>query len=106
MKTLQELRQAVANKTAKILTIDDATRLKGCKIATVYFGYNGQDGIDEFVVGDVKPENYGNGKEGHICIFDADGRNTFIRAHKENKGAFTCSDSDRFVFFIEVNDEN
>jgi hypothetical protein len=104
MKTLQELRKAVETKTASILTVTYAQNLKGKRIATIYFGYHGQDGIDEFVVGEVKKEIYPNGKEGRVCLFTAEGRNTFIRAHEENKGIFTCSDIDRYVFFIEVHE--
>lgn len=102
MKTLQELREAVQNKSAQILTTIDAENLRGKKIATIYFGYHGQDGIDEFVIGDVKKEIFPSGKEGHLCLYTAEGRNTYIRAHKENDGVFTCSDSDRYVYFIEV----
>jgi hypothetical protein len=102
MNTLHKLRDAVANKSAKLLTTEIAYQLKGKRIATIYFGYDGQDGIDEFFIGEIKPEIHVNGKEGHICIFTTDGRNTFIRALKENEGIFTCSDSDRFVYFIKV----
>lgn len=138
MKTLQELCEAVANKTAKVLTVDLAEELKGKRIATIYFGYRGQDGIDEFVIGDIvsEIEYYRNLKEdcyinhpkgfknraeywesfmsesqldryrNTMIIIAADGRNTFIRAHAENHGAFTCSDTDRFVYFLEVSNEN
>lgn len=102
MKTLQEMRLAVETKEAKVLTTDLANELKGKKIATIYFGYKGQDGIDEFIVGEVKHEIYATGKEGKLCLFTSDDRNTYIRAHEENEGAFTCSDSDRFVYFIEL----
>ena len=104
MKTLEQImKEAVANKTAKVLTADLAKELIGKRIQTIYFGYHGQDGVDEFVIGDVKPEIWeGSGNEGNICIFTADGRNTFIKAHLFNEGAFTCSDSDRFVYYIEV----
>ena len=129
MKTLQQLREAVANKTAQVLTVDLANELKGRKIATIYFGYRGQDGIDNFIVGEVKSEyqqaetiTEGFEKEGNqarrwdavmspsqlnkykstMLIVTAEGRNTFIRAHEENHGAFTCSDTDRFVYFVEV----
>lgn len=129
MKTLEQLRSAVENKTAKVLTVDLANELKGRKIATIYFGYRGQDGIDNFIVGDVKSEyehaesiTEGFEKEGNqarrwdavmnasqlnrykntMILLTADGRNTFIRAHKENHGAFTCSDTARFVYFVEV----
>lgn len=102
MKTLQEMREAVKSGNAKVLTLETALDLKGKKIATIYFGYKGQDGIDEFIVGEVKREIYANGKEGQLCLYTSDGRNTYIRAHEENGGAFTCSDSDRFVYFIEL----
>jgi len=134
MKTLQELREAVANKSAKILTIDIANQLKGKRIATIYFGYHGQDGIDEFIVGDIiseldynrnlqedcfvnHPKGYKNRAEywesymtsdqlkkyrNQYLLLAVDGRNTWIRAHEENDGAFTCSDSDRFVYYIEI----
>lgn len=134
MSTINDLRIAVENKSARVLTIDLANELKGHKIATLYFGYRGQDGIDEFVVGDVvseleyyrnlKEDCYINDPKGFknraeywesymtesqlsrykntMIIIAADGRNTFIRAHEENQGAFTCSDVDRFVYFLEV----
>jgi hypothetical protein len=102
MKTLQEMREAVKSGNAKVLTVETAKELKGKKIATIYFGYEGQDGIDEFIVGDVMREIYPNGKEGQLCLFTSYGRCTYIRAHEGNEGAFTCTDSDRFVYFIEL----
>jgi len=50
---LSEMRAAVANKTAQVLTLEKAKELKGKKIRTIYFGYRGQDGVDEFVVGEI-----------------------------------------------------
>jgi hypothetical protein len=99
--TLNQMREAVENKTAQLLTLEAAEQLKGKKIATIYFGYRGQDGIAEFVVGEVIVDNsYINNKP--LCLLTAEGENTFIRAHKENNGIFSCSDSDRFVYFIEI----
>ena len=138
MKNSQEMRSAVENKTAKILTIDIAESLKGKKIRTIYFAYKGQDGVDEFVVGEViseleyyrklKEDCYVNHPKGWknraeewesrlteselsryrntMLLVAEDGRNTFIRAHQGNSGAFSCSDVDRFVYFVEVSDEN
>ena len=133
MKTLQVLREAVENKAAKILTIDLANELKGSKICTIYFGYQSQDGIDEFIVGDIVSEynhaktitdgfeNVGNqalywdkvmspqfikSVKNTMLLLTSDGRNTHIYARPENNGAFTCSDSDRFVYFIKAEDEN
>ena len=37
-----------------------------------------------------------------MVLITADGRNTFIYAHSFNNGAFTCSDSDRFVYYVEL----
>ena len=37
-----------------------------------------------------------------MVLISADGRNTFIYAHSFNNGAFTCSDSDRFVYYVEL----
>jgi hypothetical protein len=87
----------------QILTVEIAKSLIGQRIQTVYSGYSGQDGGDNFVIGEIKREIYGNGKEGEICLFTIDGRNTYIRAHAFNNGEFTCSDSDRFVYYVAVN---
>ena len=116
----------------QILTVEIAKSLIGKRIQTVYSGYRGQDGDDTFVVGQVisefeyaKSVTKGFEKYGHqaaywesymnerqlseaknkMVIITADGRNTFIYAHDFNDGAFTCSDSDRFVYYVVV-DEN
>ncbi len=131
MKTLNDLREAVENKTATVLTIEIATKLKGKRISTIYFGYNGQDGKDNFIIGEIISEydrakanaqfsevdsRFNNQAEwwesymtpaklteykNKMMLFTADGRNTFIFAHPDNFGAFTCSDRDRFVFYVE-----
>jgi len=102
MKTLEELKVAVSNKTAEVLTIDKAIALKGRKIATIYFGYRGQDHNDEFIVGDIVNDYTDHNAFMVRTLKTAEGRNTYIRLHVENRGGFTCSDSDRFVYFIEV----
>lgn len=99
---LNEMRELTKNEKLQALTINAAKDLKGKRIRTFYFGYWGQDGLDEFVVGEVKPEIYHGGKEGPLCLFTEGGRNTYIRAHKENEGFMTCSDSDRFVVYMEI----
>jgi len=137
MATINDLYTAVENKSAKVLTIDLANELKGRKIATLYFGYRGQDGFDEFIVGEVISELEYNRNlkescyENHpkfknraeywesymtpselklrrerLLLLASDGRDTYIYADPFNEGAFTCSDNDRFVYFIEVTDEN
>jgi hypothetical protein len=132
MKTLQEMREAVKNDTAQILTLDLANELKGKKIATIYFGYKGQDGIDEFIVGEIVSEldlarrevtfkeidprfnnraeywesymtkQQLNEKRNRMLLLTADGRNTYIYAAPSNDGIFTCSDIDRYVFYVEL----
>ena len=119
----------------QVLTVEIAKSLIGKRIQTVYSGYRGQDGDDTFVIGDVvsELEYYRNLKEecyqnnpkfknraeywesymtkeqlleaNKMVIITADGRNTFIYAHHFNDGAFTCSDSDRFVYYVEVNED-
>lgn len=131
MKTLEQLRSAVENKSARILSTGLANDLKGRRIATIYFGHHGQDGINEFVVGDVVSHfelalrdtsfnsidpRYANRAEywesymtptqlatmkNKLMLLTADGVETQINCY-ENEGAFWCSDSDRFVYFIEV----
>lgn len=96
---------SVETGSAQVLTLEKAKRLRGKRIATIYFGYNGQDGVDEFVVGDVKREILKNGKPGKMCLFTDQGRNTCIRTEPVNNGEFYCSDIDRQVFYLEL-DEN
>jgi hypothetical protein len=91
----EKIQSAINNGTAQILTVDLAKELKGKKIITKYFGYRGQYGVDEFIIGDIKET-----RNGVQTLFTQDDRNTFIKAHDFNEGAFTCSDSDRFVHFI------
>lgn len=50
---LDTMKEAANNGTAKVLTLEVAQQLKGKKIQTIYFGYRGQDGADEFIVGDI-----------------------------------------------------
>jgi len=132
MKTLKDLRTAVENKEAKVLTIALANQLKGKRIATIYFGYKGQDGINEFTVGEIvseleiarrdvafseidprfnnraeywesyMTESQLNEEKSTLHLLTDEGKETYIRAHSFNKGEFTCSDSDRNVFFIEL----
>ena len=125
------MREAVKNKTAKILTLDLAKELKGKRIRTIYFGYKGQDGGYEFIVGDTISEyelalredfsrideRFKNRAEywesymskeklnqakSKMVLLCSENKNTLIFAHEENHGIFTCSDIDRFVYFIEV----
>ena len=108
------MRELVENKTAQLLTIETARSLKGKKIQTIYFGYNGQDDTDEFIVGDVvseleyyrnlKEDCYPDGrfnnraeywesymteeqleaKRNKMVLIAADGRNTFIYGYEKH----------------------
>lgn len=119
----------------EILTVETAKKLIGKRIHTIYSGYKGQDGEDEFVIGKIVSEleyyrnlkeecfennpNYKNRAEywesymsdeqlweanNKMVIITEDGRNTFIYAFPFNDGKFTCSDSDRFVYFVKVSE--
>jgi hypothetical protein len=103
--TLQQMREAVKSGLAKVLTTWDAERLKGKRIRTVYFGYRGQDGVDEFVVGDVIEKDWIPDFEPKIKeLLTHDNKPTNIRNHYMLTGdeVFTCSDVDRPVYFIEM----
>jgi len=131
MKTLNELKELQKKGKMQILTMNDILNLKGKEITTLYYGYRGQDGIDSFKVGEVISE-YDNAardtditgfdnraeywgsfmtkeqlfeKKTTYMLFTAEGRNTYMKAYPFNDGWFSCSDSDRFVFFL-INDGN
>ncbi len=98
---LDKMYAAVKNKTAQPLTLEAAKDLIGKRIQTIYFGYKGQDGINDFVVAheqlDIKKRTF--------QILNSDGKETFIRCHLVDgyyPDTFTCSDVDRIVYFIEV----
>lgn len=105
MATKADLYKEVKSKEAFLLTIDAIPALIGKKIATLYFGYRGQDGFKEFVVGEVIQE-----RPGVLALVDDKGKNTFIRIHENEPygadGIFTCSDSDREVYYILCENEN
>ena len=122
-------RFVINGKDASFLTVEDAERLKGCRITTYYEGYGGQDGMDSFVVGDVvseleyyrnlKEDCYPDGKYNNraeywesymtkeqldihrdkMLLLREDGSNTFIYTYSD---IFCCSDDDRWVYYVEV----
>ncbi len=121
---LIELRKAVDNKKLSILDVNVIQSLKGKRIQTIYFGYDSQDDVKDFIVGEVisqfdlakrhkvpdfnnmaeywehfLPEDRLNEYKNTLTILDNEGRQTFINAHPFNNGKFTCSDDDRFVFY-------
>ena len=127
-KLLEEMRAAVEQGKTKFLTKKDAQQLKGKKIKTIYSGYAGQDGVDEFVVGRIASEwelaekeilDWGkfNGKsraeywasymseekineaKNTMMLLRADGSKTYIRC-EPGEDTFNCSDIDRYVSYI------
>lgn len=130
MKTLSEMKTLVENGKTHLLTIEKAKELKGKTISTIYFGYSGQDGVDNFIVGEVMSEleYYRNLKED--CFPDKYGfknraeywesymnkekleekknTNLLLTADGRNtyiretgEGVFWCSDEDRWVRYVE-----
>ena len=137
MKTLKStLVESVKNETAKVLTVSKAKELKGKKISTIYFGYRGQDGVDEFIVGDIIThlewarmntnfDGYANQAEywesymsekqldeekTTLCLLSAEGKCVFCANTKYwnfyYEPTFTGSDADREVYFIESTGDN
>jgi len=105
MKTLlNTMKKLYGEGQLKALSFADAKNLKGKRIQTIYFGYKGQNGVDDFVVGDIKKES------DYFELLRADGTSTFIRSFKkifsDEQDDFTCSDSDRYVYYREVKNEN
>ena len=116
----RKMYEAVDNGTAKILTMNSIESLKGKRIATIYFGYEGQDGVDEFVVGDLKTSLELMPQDAHarseprlvksasnkLLLHTADGRNTYIFHCTDEvyhcNGEFACSDTDRYVYYVTL----
>lgn len=129
MKTKNEMIQLLKDGKLSLLTVEAAKELKSKRISTIYFGYNGQDGVDEFIVGDIVSdydlaevndcEGYNNRAEywesfmsqqqleyykSCLSLLRADGTNTHFGYSPdddwEKNRAFHCSDVDRYVFYI------
>lgn len=124
---MQEMKAAVKSRKAQVLTTYIAADLKGKRIQTIYFGYRGQDGVDDLVVGDVisayelasrqvDQDTWPQGSQAkywesiwsadkierskqEMHLLAADGRNTYITT-EPGDCAFHCSDADRLVYYI------
>jgi len=122
-KLLNNMRKASKNEELKILTVSDAKKLKGKRIQTIYFGYNGQDGVNDFIVGSIISEwelskfekldnnfknrqdywkSYMNSDEikntkNKFQILTSDDKETYIYTDNYSNECFYCSDTDRFV---------
>lgn len=130
MTNIKEMRELVKDGTAKILTVEAAKSLIGKKIQTIYFGYSGQDGVDEFIVGNISNalelaekspiEGYNNRADywksymtekeleqyaTKLVLLDATGNDHSINCHSKYDNfftelTFTCSDADRPVYYV------
>jgi hypothetical protein len=108
-----KMKEAVKNETAKPLTLENAKLLKGKRIQTIYFGYKGQNGVDDFTVGEIVSEwdlaatkvdekAYPQGNQqlywasfmskeqiaeskSKLVILKADGKQTFIYCHQNSR---------------------
>lgn len=116
---LTEMRQACKDGLLMDLTLNAVKMLKGKRIQTLYFGYDGQDGVEDFIVGEVITElehilsfnptyinkysaNDSQNPANTFRLMQQGGRSTFLKLHPENmvyNAVFTCSDSDRFVYY-------
>ena len=131
--TKSEFIKKVENGEAKVLTVEAARKLKGKTILWMYFGYSGNENeVRKMRVGDIVSElgyyskqpceGYASRaeywksymteeqlkeKENTLLLLDEEGKNQFIRAHKESdlfdKPTFTCSDADREIYYIRKN---
>ncbi|WP_315084968.1 hypothetical protein [Bacteroides heparinolyticus] len=122
---LNEMRAAARNGELRELSISDFPDIIGKRIQTIYFGYAGQDGVDDFTVGELVSlwdlagrtgfdgfktqqeywESYMSDKQisdkqNCLTLLTNEGRDTYINLHQElgNK-MFTCSDVDRVVLY-------
>jgi hypothetical protein len=91
---LEQLREEAKERKLNLLTSSVFPKLKGKRIQTIYFGYKGQDGVDDFIVGELVYDN-----RGFYTIYTDNGRDTYIRTDKYSQELFWCSDSDCFVQF-------
>lgn len=124
--TINEMRTAYFNNELEVLTLDAAKSLEGKKIQTFFFGYDHQDGVDEFVIGEIiseyelakrntegfktnqaeywesyMTEKQLNEMKTTLQIITTDGRKTYIRHNPiwNRDNEFHCSDVDRTVFY-------
>lgn len=124
---LEDLRKAAKENKLMHLTFTDATQLEGKRIQTIYFGYKGQDGVKDFIVGDVVTEfdlakkdtsidGFANRaeywksymseeqlseKKNRMTILDFQGKQTHIFT-SPGEELFHCSDADRYVQYRVV----
>lgn len=116
------------NGEAKVLTVEEAGKLKGKKIYRFHFGYSGNE-VQEMKAGDMVSEleyysnqpcegygsradyrkSYMSGKrletaDKTLMLSDSDGKDKFIKAHLDmnffDEPTFTCPDADREVYYL------
>lgn len=120
---LNEMRQAHQNQELNILTLEAAKQLKGKRIQIIYFGYKGQDGVADFIVGEIKSEfelaelevneqlfpEHGNRakywesfmseeklnqRKQTLCLLTSDGKDLYIKCHLYDLDGNTFTCSD------------
>lgn len=75
------------------LTIQSAIENKGIKINTLFFGHEGKEYRETFVVGEIIKDD-----RGRTTLLKSDGEPTHFFEF-EFEPTFVCSDGDRFVSF-------
>lgn len=130
--TTQEFNKKIETGEAKVLTLDMAKKLKGKKIIWTYFGYNPQriyemvvgDIISEYDYcktepcdgypsrsaywdAILSPERIKALKETYIILDENNKFTTYMYMYSTffeifDEPTFTCSDSDRPVFFLII----
>jgi hypothetical protein len=75
------------------LTIQLAQELKGKKIDTVFYGHEGKEYRETFVIGELSKDG-----RGRTTLLKSDGEPTYFFEY-EFEPTFVCSDGDRFVSF-------
>ena len=122
---LNEMRTAASGNELKELSISDFPNIVGKRIQTIFFGYAGQDGVDDFTVGELvslwdlagrtrfegfktqqeywksyMSDKQISDKQNCLTILTNEGRDTYINLHQElDNKMFTCSDVDRVVLY-------
>lgn len=121
--TEQQMKEAAKCGLLQPLTLAAAQALQGKAIHTIYYGYNGQDGVDTFHVGEIITElqhihsinptwnntysdTDSDNPKNSLHLTSAEGRHTSIRLHpynvKYDNSTFHCSDTDRLVYYMQA----
>ena len=127
---VKEFIEKIEQKEAKVLTVEEAKKLKGKTIAWMYFGYQSNDNtVQEMVIGNIvsslefheketmagynsradywksyMTEKQLKSEEHTLILLDQFGKHKYIYAYLESpffkEPTFTCTDSDREVYYL------